>query len=160
MRSQSEETDLHFLVYVSSAVRRLSQAQLLDLLKLSRTNNEARGLTGMLLYRDGLYLQMMEGSRHEITRLLIKLRHDTRHTDIRILKQGVLEKRLFPEWSMAYKNLAGVRSSHVPGYSEHLQGNFEVGSGKAPADLLTGMFLALLRDTDQAKSGHFSGVPG
>jgi hypothetical protein len=144
MSDQAGETAVYHIIYASSAVVRLSQNQLLDLLKISRVNNEARSLSGMLLYRDGLYLQLLEGSRDEITKLLIKLRKDPRHTDIRVLRQGELRKRLFPEWSMAYKNLVGLKSSVVPGYSEQLQGYFKAGSGKDPADLLTNMFTEFL----------------
>jgi Sensors of blue-light using FAD len=149
MSGQAEQAVIYHLVYASLAVERLKQTQLLDLLKISRLNNEARGLTGMLLYRDGLYLQLLEGPREEVTRLIGKLSRDPRHKKIRILRQGVIRKRLFPEGSMAYKNLAGLRSSLVPGYSEHLQGCFETGGGKTPADLLTNMLAELLSNPAQ-----------
>ncbi len=143
------------MIYASSATIRLSQRDLLALLKLSRAKNEACGLTGMLLYRDGTYLQFLEGQRSDVDRLFTRLQVDRRHSDVRLLREGVLPKRLFPEWSMAYKNLAGVRSSDVAGYSELLQSKSPAsrarsvnalppGGQRDAAELLVEMFQEML----------------
>jgi hypothetical protein len=143
------------LIYSSFATVRLSQRDLLELLKVARARNEACGLTGMLLYRDGTYLQYLEGRRSDIEELLERLSRDPRHRDIRILKEGSAAVRLFPEWSMAYKNLAGLRSAHLPGYSEALQagigatrgGRLKESRGEPrsnPVELLVDMFHGLL----------------
>jgi hypothetical protein len=116
-----ETNSLAFLIYSSFATNRLSQRDLLELLKHARARNEVHGLTGMLLYRDGIYLQFLEGRRSDIDELLSRLKKDLRHQDIRVLQEGSLSERIFPDWSMAYKNLAGLRSAHIPGYSEALQ---------------------------------------
>jgi hypothetical protein len=116
-----EMNSLAFLIYSSFATNRLSQRDLLELLTNARATNEAHGLTGMLLYRDGIYLQFLEGQRPDIDELLSRLEKDTRHHGIRIIQEGELAKRMFPDWSMAYKNLAGLRSANIPGYSEALQ---------------------------------------
>jgi hypothetical protein len=118
------EVNLFFVIYSSTATTRLSQRDLLALLNQARINNEAHQLTGMLLYRDGTYLQYLEGSSHDIYELVTRLHGDPRHTDIRILRQGSLPTRLFPDWSMAYKNLMGLKSAQTPGYSERLQANY------------------------------------
>ena len=145
MNEQPEATTgLYHMIYRSSAVERLPQRQLIELLRLSRIKNEARGLTGMLLYRDGTYLQFLEGQRRDIGELLDRLRRDPRHRDIRILRQGTLPERLFPDWSMAFKNLAGLRSSQVPGYSERLQAHYVNGSRRDPEQLLVEMFREVL----------------
>ncbi len=141
---KEKTTELYHLIYASSATQRLSQNKLLELLKNARRNNETNGLTGMLLYRDGLYLQFLEGQHDDIDQLLKRLRDDPRHHSIRTLREGVLPERLFPEWSMAYKNLIGLRSSIVPGYSERLQGSYVGDSDNNPAELLTRMFQELL----------------
>jgi hypothetical protein len=135
---------LFHLIYSSKATVRLSQASLLDLLKHAHLRNEPRGLTGMLLYRDGLYLQFLEGKPDEVAGLLDRLRRDPRHTNIRILHKGNLPERLFPDWSMAYKNLTGLRASLVPGYSECMQGNYENSEQTDASELLVGMFREIL----------------
>ena len=64
MRALPEKpTSLSYTIYISFAAIRLSQHELLDLLKKARLRNQAQGLTGMLLYRDGTYLQYLEGAR-------------------------------------------------------------------------------------------------
>lgn len=137
-------TSLFYTIYASSAEIRLSQADLLELLKKARLNNVAHGLTGMLLYRDGTYLQYLEGQRADIDSLMKRLREDPRHKAMRILREGTVPERLFPEWSMAYKNLAGLRSSRVPGYSERLQGQYTNERTEGPAQSLIDMFQEIL----------------
>ena len=134
---------LYHVIYASSATEQLTQAALLELLKISRLNNAAHGLTGMLLYRDRIYLQFLEGERSGVTTLLKRLAGDTRHRDIRIIREGNLSERLFPEWTMAYKNLAGLRTAQVPGYSEALQRPYETGEGKEPGEMFVEMFHQL-----------------
>ena len=142
---------LYHVIYSSTATERLSQRAMLELLKISRRNNEARGLTGMLLYRNGTYMQFLEGPREEVVRLLGRLRADQRHRAFRILREGTLPERLFSEWSMAYKNLAGLRGGSVkggvPGYSERLQANCDApgeDEAKDPAQLLIDMFREIV----------------
>jgi len=135
-----ETSEIYHLIYKSSALVRLSQIELIELLRISRRNNEASGLTGMLIYRDGTYLQFLEGQRGSIAGLLDRLQKDPRHNEIRVLREGILPARLFPDWSMAYKNLAGLRSSNVPGYSELLQGHYVNHGSKGPGQMLIEMF--------------------
>ena len=144
MVASGEDTAIFHVIYLSTATGKFSQNMLLDLLTISRRNNEARGLTGMLLYRRGFFLQFLEGQRGEVIKLLDRLREDPRHTGIRIIRDGVLPERLFPEWSMAYKNLVGLRSSDVPGYSEGLQSAYVNPHDKSPEQLLVDMFTEIL----------------
>jgi hypothetical protein len=144
MASPEAATGLRYLIYASSAVIRLSQNDLLDFLKDVRRRNEARGLTGMLLYRDGTYLQYLEGQRSDIDKLMNRLREDPRHKGLRIIREGTIRERLFPDWSMAYKNLTGLKSSHVPGYSERLQGLYSHQRCEDPVQLLIDIFQDVL----------------
>lgn len=137
---------VYHVIYTSRATERLSQIEILDLLKISRRKNEARGLTGMLLYRDGNYMQFLEGEYRRVGSLMDRLGDDPRHQSIQIVRQGELPERLFAEWSMAYKNLSGVRSAAVPGYSERLQGHYVRAEEepKDPAQLLIDMFREMI----------------
>jgi hypothetical protein len=98
----------------------------------------------MLLYRDATYLQYLEGQRADIDGLLKRLREDARHKEVRILREGTVPERLFPDWSMAYKNLAGLRKSQVPGYSERLQAQNKNERTEDPAQSLIDMFQEVL----------------
>ena len=135
----AHDATVYHVIYTSVALEKFSQLQLRELLIVSRRNNQPRGLTGLLLYQDGLFMQFLEGPKQEVSRLINILRKDTRHGNLRIVKQGNLPQRLFPEWSMAYKALSTVASS-LAGFSEQLQYNFESGIGREPADLMRNLF--------------------
>lgn len=90
------------VVYISLEARRLERGEILDILRLSRVNNTVRGITGVLLYHDGLFLQVLEGEDAALECLLTVLRHDRRHKDIRILLDEAIGQRHFPNWSMGW----------------------------------------------------------
>jgi len=72
--------DLGYLTYFSSAVERFNQSGLKRLLEISRRNNEPRGITGLCWYRDGHFLQYLEGRKM----LFPRPTHTSRWTDATI----------------------------------------------------------------------------
>ncbi len=102
------QKDLTFVVYVSSAVRLLSDEELKELLRLSRINNARLGVTGMLLYDRGNFIQMLEGPGVNVDALYERIRADPRHTRITTLLQGPLEKRQFETLAMGFDNCADL----------------------------------------------------
>ena len=108
------------LTYVSSAVETFSQAELLNLLETSRRNNALTGISGLLLYKDGNFMQVIEGAEAEIHKLHEKISHDPRHGGLITLTEKVIQRRQFPEWKMGFKNLSDPSVRTVPGYSEFL----------------------------------------
>jgi Sensors of blue-light using FAD len=111
---------IYYLAYVSSTMQPLSRTALVDLLATSRANNARLGITGMLLYKDGNVMQVLEGEPQNVRALYAKIARDPRHTGIVVLLQGTAETRQFPEWSMAYRDLNDADVSQIPGYSEFL----------------------------------------
>ena len=90
------------LIYESRASRDFSESEIEALLAASRTANERRGITGILLYRHGLFTQVLEGPEIEIRSLLEKISRDPRHTSLAIRLEQQIPIRSFPNWSMAY----------------------------------------------------------
>ncbi len=78
-----------FLIYVSSEVAPFSAVELRDLLAKSRSKNAQLGITGMLLYRRGKFMQILEGEEDAVQTLYRKITHDPRHRRIVILFQGL-----------------------------------------------------------------------
>jgi Sensors of blue-light using FAD len=111
---------MFFLVYVSSAVKPFLQSELLDLLAKSRENNARLGITGMLLYKDGNFMQALEGEEGAVQALYARIGRDPRHRGLLTLLQGPLEERQFPEWSMGFRDLNAADVLSTPGYSEFL----------------------------------------
>lgn len=96
------------IVYVSDALAPLSQPELTDLLEVSRRNNEARGLTGVLLYKDGQFMQALEGEPESVRERLAVIATDPRHTAVRELLIEDVEHRRFPNWSMGFRTAADL----------------------------------------------------
>jgi hypothetical protein len=66
--------------------------------------NAAHHISGMLLYRDGKFMQVLEGEETALWLLYSKILHDPRHTDIVMLADEPLPQRGFAAWSMAYRH--------------------------------------------------------
>jgi len=111
---------MHHIVYVSSATRLLSRAELLDLLEVCRRNNRRRGITGILLYRDGNFMQAIEGEESDLRDLMRTILRDPRHDGVIALLDEPAAEREFPEWTMAFRDLARPEYRDLPGFSDFL----------------------------------------
>lgn len=94
--------DLVSLVYFSHACRRYNEAALLDLLRVSRANNARDGITGMLLYDDGNFIQALEGPRATVERTFARIGKDPNHAGIMTTRIIPIEQRQFADWSMGF----------------------------------------------------------
>lgn len=108
---------LHYLVYVSSATRLLTADELTELLRKIHANNLRQDITGMLLYKDGNFMQVLEGPEEMVHWTFEKIRRDARHTGVRQLTEGPLEKRNFPDWTMGFRTLDPSALIKIPGYA-------------------------------------------
>lgn len=72
------------------------------ILASARTNNNRSGITGALICREDLYLQLLEGEPDAVNYTFARIRKDDRHTDVTTLVHGPIDKRLFPEWAMRH----------------------------------------------------------
>ena len=107
------------LVYVSSAVAEFTKADLVALLQQSRENNERLGITGLLLYKDGNFIQLLEGPEDAVRDLIRTVSADPRHRGIIRLLEEQAERR-FPDWSLGFKDLNDPEIRELPGYSEFM----------------------------------------
>ena len=71
-----------------------------NILVSARTNNARRGITGALVCRADLFLQILEGEREAVTATLARILRDDRHVDVAVVHCGDAAERLFPDWSM------------------------------------------------------------
>ena len=111
---------MYFLVYASTATKLFSPGELLALLEGSRERNHKRGVTGMLLYKDGSFMQVIEGEKPVVEALFKKLSRDSRHHGILTLLKGHETERMFPDHSMGFRDLNSPEVHATPGYSEFL----------------------------------------
>ncbi len=87
------------LIYVSRPLGYDPQ-QLADILTVSRARNAAAGITGLLLSRWDLFLQILEGSHEAVEGTFARIRRDLRHVEVTLLHSGPAEARFFPGWDM------------------------------------------------------------
>lgn len=108
--SENEEEDLIQLVYTSAASsRHMSADEIRTILAGSRDRNASKNITGLLLYRDGSFVQFLEGPADEVDALYDLIERDPRHRSlIRVLRQPIA-KRDFSEWNMAFRDLERIR---------------------------------------------------
>ncbi len=106
------------IIYASSASQPMTAEQLKVLLAVSKRNNEAAGVTGMLLYKDGNFLQLLEGEKADVQGVYERIRRDPRHENILVLLQESPEAREFAGWGMGFHNLGSENLDSVPGFIE------------------------------------------
>jgi len=111
---------LYQIVYMSTAAEPFSKAQLMELLAGSVRRNTTAGITGLLLYRDGAFMQVLEGEKAAVTELFEKISRDPRHHHIMRLIHEPIKQRYFPDSAMAFRDLESPELRNLPGYSEFL----------------------------------------
>lgn len=104
------------IVYSSTATQPFSAEDLGELLAISRTNNNQLGLTGMLLFRSGRFLQVLEGPETAVKDRMDVIAEDPRHTAVRVLLHENLDERQFPDWTMGYEPITDSMAEAMPGY--------------------------------------------
>jgi hypothetical protein len=108
------------IVYASSALQLFTKPELQTLLEKARQNNAKLNVTGMLLYKDGNFMQALEGDREVVTKLAGTIERDPRHKGVLILLRGTSEDRLFPDWSMGFRDLTEQSLAKTPGYTDFM----------------------------------------
>jgi hypothetical protein len=100
-------------VYTSVATAPLDDAGLSDILTASRKNNSKVDVTGILLHRDGRFIQFLEGPEAAVRTVLARIEADPRHDKVRVLLEDTIATRQFAEWTMGYQP-AGEAGGSMP----------------------------------------------
>jgi Sensors of blue-light using FAD len=93
------------MVYVSSATRPLTDDDFKQILAAAQRNNERHGITGLLLYKDGNFMQALEGPDEAVIAAYDHICLDKRHRGLLVLLREEIAERRFPEWSMSLKRI-------------------------------------------------------
>jgi len=93
------------LIYISIQTRPLGTIELESILEVSRRNNLAQDITGLLILKNQYFMQALEGEKGAVQTLYKKVKQDPRHTDISIISQEEISHRSFSGWTMGFKNL-------------------------------------------------------
>jgi hypothetical protein len=90
------------LIYSSEAAPGLAAAELEGMLAESRIRNRAHGISGVLVYVEGAFLQILEGEKNDVLDLMGRIEKDPRHHDLKVFYEQDVDERAFSSWSMAY----------------------------------------------------------
>jgi hypothetical protein len=111
------------LVYVSDLVNK-DATELAPILESAVRRNSADGITGMLLYSDGNFLQVLEGTQENVRATYERICRDPRHRNITLLTEEEVPGRQFPHWSMGLRQLSPADIARFPQYAPFFQFGF------------------------------------
>lgn len=96
---------MHLLCYISVADSSVDEKELFSILESSCKNNAADDITGMLLFHNGQFLQVLEGPKSAVEACFARISNDSRHVSVAKLLDEELPARCFSQWSMASAGL-------------------------------------------------------
>ncbi len=111
---------MYRILYTSSATKNLDDKELEEILEKSRINNQKKDVTGLLIVKGRTFLQCLEGEKDDVLSIYEKISNDERHTNIIDLFEEDIDERLFPQWSMGYKNikhLSDIKSEKLKSFN-------------------------------------------
>lgn len=106
------------LLYVSRAVKADDSEATESILASARAYNLSHGITGILCYGGGIYLQALEGGRNQVNALYNHIVQDVRHKDVALLHYEEISERRFAGWTMGHVRLDRLNPAIVLKYSE------------------------------------------
>ncbi|MGI4020424.1 MAG: BLUF domain-containing protein [Janthinobacterium lividum] len=109
---------MYFLIYSSYAKTEFNDADLKTLLVVSREKNKRFGISGMLLFLKGKFIQLLEGEEQDVKLLYATINQDKRHTSVVLLKEGITDNRLFTNWSMAFSSVTPAELASEEGFEK------------------------------------------
>ncbi|MDJ0364583.1 BLUF domain-containing protein [Hymenobacter sp. H14-R3] len=110
----SEPAGCYSIVYSSTVIVDFTEESLLRLLRRARVFNAQAGITGVLMYGGGRFMQVLEGCPAAVRCLYARIATDPRHGRLEKLADGLVARREFTEWHMSFAPLpAGFP---LPGY--------------------------------------------
>ena len=118
------------LSYLSTATKPMAAEPLSALLQQCLGHNPENGITGLLLYGNGTFLQALEGEEDVVVPLYKRIARDPRHADVKCLNSKTIEVRQYPQWSMGFRRMAEADLRDVDGLRDFNKANFN-------ADFLT-----------------------
>lgn len=106
------EPALGHLLYISDAVQPMTHEKLNAIRDVSIRFNTAHGVTGVLFYSAGHFVQLLEGDMGVIHKLFERIASDARHRNVRLLVLRPAKRRIFNDWAMGLLDLSEHSEAH------------------------------------------------
>ena len=117
--------DLKQLIYSSDACAPMDTAALQSILASSRMHNAEDAITGLLLYSNGRFLQVLEGASDALDVAYSRIANDPRHEHVRTVLCRRVVVRDFPDWSMACRVLSAEDVAAHPEFNDFFSSSFD-----------------------------------
>jgi predicted sulfurtransferase len=78
------------------------------ILHKAQAYNSTKGITGILLFKSGIFLQLLEGEENEVKALYAKIYNDKRHKNLTLIFETHGNERIFEHWTMAYRKITDI----------------------------------------------------
>jgi diguanylate cyclase (GGDEF)-like protein len=158
---RSLRAELFQLIYVSTAARPMTGSDLVGLMLHSSSRNERLSLTGMLLYRNGRFMGVLEGEEGSVRRVFADIEKDGRHRNVDTLRAEAIPQRNFPSWTMGFDEFDRYS---VPAFTSFLEldampENFAEETVEAHAMLLAFRRAALAQPFDDGPPDYGTTSP-
>jgi hypothetical protein len=105
-------------IYASAASRDFETTELAELLGAARADNGKLGLTGMLLYAEGSFFQVLEGQPDVVEALYAKIERDRRHDQVTLIIKEPISKRYFDAWTMGFYEISREELAGMSGVND------------------------------------------
>lgn len=113
--------DLIHLIYNSVASSAEADTEVHDILRVSRTNNALSQVTGMLLFAEGSFFQVLEGTPAAVDETFARVAKDRRHTRVTTIIREPIARRSFSEWTMGLASLTAADIERESGLNDLFQ---------------------------------------
>ncbi len=143
--TRPSEAAIISLTYMSSAVVPFGDDDLAELLLTCREKNHAAGLTGVMLYAGGHFIQTLEGPSDVVDATVARIQQDTRHRNLDFVLREEIATRKYPDWSMGFETMSVDDASRLPGFNDFLEGG-TVSAESAGKLGRAGIFHRVFRD--------------
>lgn len=112
------------IVYASAQSRPFSEGELTEILSKARRNNQRLGVSGLLLFHRGSFLQVLEGEEKVVEALFEKIARDPRHRRLMVIKRSIVTERAFGDWSMGFVEVGLATAKKLDGFNSFFQRGF------------------------------------
>lgn len=125
-----QRVNLKQIIYISETPTPLSLPEVEAILEVSRKNNRHDGISGMLLYADNVFIQVIEGEESLVTALYQKVSKDPRHTAVTLVSDQAIKQRSFRNWSMGFSQISDPEILAELGLNDFFSGSEWVNSSR------------------------------
>ena len=112
------------IIYISFAAKDFDDRELLEIMEVSARNNEKAGLSGLLLYANGTFMQALEGKAAVVNECMNRIHTDPRHHSLNVLVSSEIPTREFKQWYMGFRRLSPDDAQALPSFAPFFEKGF------------------------------------